>query len=73
MAKLSWSDMATGQKVATVLLGTVQFALAALAWSDLAKRTANEVNGPKKVWAAVIAVNWVGPIAYFIKGRRLDG
>ena len=68
--QLMWSALSPGKKVSTVVLGLVQFALAAAAWADLAKRSAEEVNGPKKLWAALIAINWVGPIAYFIKGRR---
>lgn len=70
--KQTWNDMTAGRKVAVVIVGTVQAALAAAAWADLAKRPAAQVNGPKGVWAAVIAVNWVGPIAYFVRGRR-DG
>jgi uncharacterized protein with LGFP repeats len=29
-----------------------------------------EVNGRKALWAAVIAVNWIGPLSYFPWGRR---
>jgi len=28
------------------------------------------VNGPKPLWAAAIAVNFVGPLAYLRWGRR---
>ncbi|MBM7503083.1 PLD nuclease N-terminal domain-containing protein [Agromyces aurantiacus] len=68
-----WSDLSTGRKVGTVVGAVVQLALAATAWTDLARRTADEVNGPKPVWAAVILVNYVGPIAYFLFGRRRHG
>ena len=68
--KLTWSDMTTGRKIAVTVVGAVQVALAAAAWADLAKREAAELTGPKGVWAGVIAVNWVGPIAYFVWGRR---
>jgi hypothetical protein len=44
--------------------------LAATAWVDLARRPRDQVNGPKGAWAAVIAVNFVGPISYFAFGRR---
>lgn len=66
----SWSEMSAGKKAAVVSSGTVQMALAATAWRDLAKRPAERVNGKKGVWAAIIAVNWIGPIAYFLKGRQ---
>ena len=48
---------------------TVQFGLAAAAWTDLARRASGQVRGPKWRWAALIAVNYVGPIAYFRWGR----
>jgi hypothetical protein len=50
--------------------GSVQLALAATAWTDLATRTADEVNGRTSLWALLIAVNWVGPLAWFRWGRR---
>jgi hypothetical protein len=28
------------------------------------------VNGPKGLWAGVISVKFVGPLAYFLRGRR---
>jgi hypothetical protein len=33
-------------------------------------RSAEEINGPRWVWAMLSAVNIVGPIAYFAFGRR---
>ncbi len=50
--------------------GAAQLALAVPAWSDLARRRPAEVAGRKGVWAAVIAVNRVGPLAYLRWGRR---
>jgi hypothetical protein len=40
---------------------------------DLARRPPASVNGRKDVWAAAIAVNFVGPLAYFAWGRRPRG
>lgn len=66
----TWKDLTTGQRVGAVVAGSVQISLAVAAWADLARRPAAQVNGKKGVWAAVIAINYVGPIAYFVKGRR---
>ena len=66
-----WKDLTPGQRRWVVFLGTVQFTLAAIAWTDLALRPAEVVNGPKRRWAWVIAVNFVGPLAYLRWGRRL--
>lgn len=65
-----WKDLSAAQRVAAVATGAVQVALAVAAWTDLARRPAREVNGRKGLWAVGIAVNFVGPIAYFAKGRR---
>ena len=70
MARKKWTELTSGQKAAVVLLGSLQLSLAATAWSDLARRPARQVSGRKGVWAAVIAVNWIGPLAYFRWGRR---
>lgn len=43
--------------------------MAAVAWIDLARRPASLVRGPKWPWALVIAVNVVGPLAYWRFGR----
>jgi len=48
----------------------VQLTLAAVAWTDLALRPAGEIRGSKRRWALIIAINFVGPVAYLIWGRR---
>lgn len=68
--KKSWSELSAGQRVGLLVPAAIQLTLAATAWRDLARRPADEVNGPKAAWAAVIAINFVGPVLYFVKGRR---
>jgi hypothetical protein len=70
MATRRWSDLSSGQRTTLLLVGSIQVALGVAAWTDLAKRPASRVNGPKSRWAAVIAVNFVGPISYFRWGRK---
>ncbi|WOQ15767.1 PLD nuclease N-terminal domain-containing protein [Raineyella sp. W15-4] len=70
MAKKRWQDLTKGQQAAMLTLASVQLSLAATAWADLARRPANAVRGRKGVWAAVIAINFIGPILYFLRGRR---
>jgi hypothetical protein len=64
-----WRELSQRQQTAILVTASVQLSLAATAWADLATRPASLVNGRKSVWAAVIAVNFVGPIAYFTRGR----
>jgi Phospholipase_D-nuclease N-terminal len=70
MPKRTWSDLTPQQKTGSIVGGLIQLALAAAAWTDLARRPATQVNGPKPLWALAIAVNFVGPISYFIWGRQ---
>ena len=70
MASKRWSEMSDAEKTAILIAMSVQISLAATAWVDLAKRPIELVRGPKPLWAAAIAVNFVGPITYFTFGRR---
>jgi len=65
-----WSDLSDGQKRAVYVVGAVETALTVLALVDLARRPASAVRGPKAAWAAGAFVQPVGPIAYFLAGRR---
>jgi hypothetical protein len=67
-----WGELSPRQRVGGVISAIVQLVLAAAAWTDLAKRPADEINGPKPMWAVLILVNFVGPISYFAFGRRRD-
>ena len=70
MARKHWNDLTPGQQTAILVAASVQISLAATAWVDLARRPTGQVRGSKAVWAALIAVNFVGPISYFAVGRR---
>ncbi|QFZ19671.1 PLDc N-terminal domain-containing protein [Saccharothrix syringae] len=64
-----WSELSRSRQRAAVALATAQVGLAA-AWTDLARRPASAVNGRKGLWALVIGVNFIGPPAWFLWGRR---
>lgn len=68
--KQRWSDLSPGRRSGIVVAGVVQISLLVAALADLRRRPASEVNGDKRIWAAVSFVNFVGPIAYFAFGRR---
>jgi hypothetical protein len=49
----------------------LQLGLLIFALIDLIRRPAGGVNGPKWLWIIMIVViNIIGPIAYFLIGRR---
>jgi hypothetical protein len=70
MRSKRWDELAPAKKVLVMLAVAVQVSLAVSAWADLAERPADQVNGPKRIWAMVIAINFVGPLLYYWKGRR---
>jgi hypothetical protein len=47
-----------------------QVVLAALAWRDLARRTGDQVRGPKNFWRFFVTVNPGNSLAYWALGRR---
>jgi hypothetical protein len=65
-----WSELTTGQRMAGTLGAVLQIALLAAALWDLWHRPTDEINGDRRLWTAVSFVNFVGPIAYFLFGRK---
>jgi hypothetical protein len=68
--KRQWSDLTSRQRGAIMLGGVVQFMLLAAALIDIRRRPADQINGSKRLWVALAFVNFVGPIAYFLVGRK---
>ena len=66
----TWRDLDPAQRTRIVVGGVVQVALQVAALLDLRRRSEAELNGSKQVWVMLSFVNFVGPIAYFIAGRR---
>ncbi|WP_417233773.1 PLDc N-terminal domain-containing protein [Arthrobacter sp.] len=69
-AKKRFKDLGTGGKIGVTLLGAAQVALQGAALKDLKGRPAAQVKGPKLMWFAVSFMNFGGPIAYFLIGRK---
>ncbi|RVW10477.1 PLDc_N domain-containing protein [Prescottella agglutinans] len=70
MEKSKWADMSPAKRASIIALASVQLSLAVSAWADLATRRRDQVNGSKGKWAAIIAVNFIGPLSYFRWGRK---
>ncbi|MCO8127474.1 hypothetical protein NHL50_09670 [Acidimicrobiia bacterium EGI L10123] len=67
---IRWDALSAPKKILVMVATSVQVSLAVSAWADLAERPPELVNGSKKKWAAVIAINFLGPILYYRRGRR---
>jgi hypothetical protein len=71
--KKSFKDLSGEQKRRVAVTAAVQMALQAAALKDLKKRPKTLINGPKPAWFAASFVNFIGPVAYFLFGRKRLG
>jgi hypothetical protein len=65
-----WQELTSSQKTVVILLGFLQFVLLIAALGDIRRRPAEQINGSKRLWTLATFVNFVGPLAYFIFGRK---
>ena len=68
-----WDDLSPARRKLVITVGVVDAGMRAWALVDLKNRPADEVNGPKAVWAlALTVVSSAGllPAAYLVFGRR---
>jgi hypothetical protein len=65
-----WSDLRPLTRILIIAGAIVQFGLLGAAQADIRRRDPNQLNGPRWLWVAVSFINFVGPIAYFVFGRR---
>jgi Phospholipase_D-nuclease N-terminal len=70
MRPKQWKDLTDTQKRGIVLLGAFQLVLLAAALIDIRRRNADAINGSKRLWTLVVFINFIGPIAYFLFGRK---
>jgi hypothetical protein len=68
-----WSELGGRSRALVVVTGIVEVALLAAALVDIRRRPADRINGPKWMWTPVAFVSFVGPLAYFVFGRRRRG
>jgi hypothetical protein len=69
MPKKRWDDLSGVKKGAIVLSGVVQLGLLAVALVDIYRRPTEEIRGGKRLWTAAF-INYIGPISYFLFGRK---
>lgn len=70
MANKSWSDLSSSQKRVVVVAGALEAAMTVAALRDLSRRPDSRVRGSKRLWSLGVMVQPVGPVAYFLLGRR---
>ena len=70
VANKRWSELSSGKRTGIVLSGAVQVALLIVALVDIRRRSQEEIRGDKRLWTVAAFVNFVGPVSYFLFGRR---
>ena len=72
-ARKQWSDLSERNRRLLIAAAVVEGILKVAVLVDLKRRPANQVRGPKWLWAAVVAVissAGVVPVSYFMFGRQ---
>jgi hypothetical protein len=72
-ARRQWSDLSERNRRLFIAAAVAEGCLKIAALIDLTRRPANQIRGPKWLWATVVAiVNSFGaiPLSYFAFGRR---
>jgi len=70
VTRKKWSDLSSRNRGLITVAGVVEVVLLAAALVDIKRRPAEQINGPKWMWSSLAFVNIIGPIAYFVFGRR---
>lgn len=70
MNKREWKDLTSNQKMLVCIFGVLEFGLLIAALWVFARRSPDEVRGPRKMWFGLVFINWIGPICYFAFGRK---
>lgn len=68
--KKQWKDLTPWQKMGGIFLGILQVSLLVAALVDIRRRPAEQIRGRKLWWTLAAFVNYVGPISYFLLGRK---
>jgi hypothetical protein len=68
--KKQWRNFSPAQKATTIVAGIAQVSLLIAALWDIRRRPAEQIRGRKALWAGAAFINWVGPISYFLFGRK---
>ncbi len=68
--KKRWNELTRCQQSAVVGAAVVQLTLLAAAQIDITRRPKEQIRGAKLLWRILVLVNFIGPIAYFVIGRK---
>ena len=67
-----WQGLNPNQQWLVAFAGVVDVLLLAAALFDLNRRSPQGIRGNKTFWTLTVFVDFIGPGAYFLFGRRRD-
>jgi hypothetical protein len=70
MRKRKWSEFSRRTRGLIVIAAVAEACLKTAMLIDLKRRPAARVRGPKWLWTGLAFVNLLGPVSYFLVGRR---
>ena len=65
-----WAELSDGQRKLLVGAAAAELSLKIVALIDINRRPADLIRGQKALWRAAMAVNLLGPLSYFVIGRK---
>jgi hypothetical protein len=65
-----WAELSDRQRALLLAAAAAELSLKIAALTDIKRRPADQIRGPKALWRAAMAVNLLGPVAYFTIGRK---
>jgi hypothetical protein len=65
-----WAELTDRQRGMLLTAAAAELALKVAALVDIRRRPAEQIRGPKTLWRAAMAVNLLGPVSYFVVGRK---
>jgi hypothetical protein len=65
-----WAQLSERQRTLLVGAAAAELTLKIAALVDIARRPADQIRGPKMLWRAAMAINLLGPLSYFLIGRK---
>jgi hypothetical protein len=69
-AGTKWHQLSERQRRLLVAAAAAELSLKLAALIDIGRRPPDRIRGPKALWRAAMAVNLLGPVAYFTIGRK---
>ncbi|MBJ7328600.1 MAG: PLDc_N domain-containing protein [Solirubrobacteraceae bacterium] len=69
-SRTGWNQLSGRQRTGIAAAACLQITLQLAALIDLHRRSRTRIRGPKRIWVGVSFLNFVGPLAYFVFGRR---